>query len=60
MSQFIDKKIELPKKSVILTIDDGNETFFALAVPIIEKYQVPVTSFVITSECDSNKIMQYQ
>lgn len=60
LSQFIDKKIELPKKSVILTIDDGNETFFALAVPIIEKYQVPVTSFVITSECDSNKIMQYQ
>lgn len=60
LSQFIDKKIELPKKSVILTIDDGDESFFTLAVPIIEKYQVPVTSFVITSECDSNKIMQYQ
>lgn len=60
LSQFIDKKIELPKKSVILTIDDGNPTFFSLAVPIIEKYQIPVTSFVITNECDSNKIKQYQ
>lgn len=60
LSQFIDKKIELPKKSVILTIDDGDESFFRLAVPIIEKYQVPVTSFVITSECDSNKIKEYQ
>ena len=53
-------KIVLPKKSVLITIDDGNPTFFELAVPIIEKYQVPVTSFVITSECDSNKIKEYQ
>lgn len=60
LSQFIDQKIELPKKSVILTIDDGNPTFFSLAIPIIEKYQVPVTSFVITSQCDSNQIKQYQ
>ncbi len=60
LSQFIDRKIELPKKSVILTIDDGDENFFTLAVPIIEKYQVPVTSFIITSECDSNTIKQYQ
>lgn len=60
LSEFIDKKIDLPKKSVILTIDDGNPTFFALAVPIIEKYQVPVTSFVITSECNSSKIQQYE
>lgn len=60
LSQFINKELELPKKSIILTIDDGNESFFTLAVPLIEKYQVPVTSFVITSECDSNKIRQYQ
>ena len=44
----------------IITIDEGNATFFTVAVPIIEKYQIPVTSFVITSECDSNKIKQYQ
>lgn len=60
LSQFIDKKIELPKKSIILTIDDGDASFFTLAVPIIEKYEVLVTSFVITSECDSSKIKQYQ
>ena len=51
---FIDGKIDLPAKSVILTIDDGNQTFFRLAVPVIEKSEIPVTSFVITGSCDYN------
>lgn len=50
--QYINEELELPKKSVILTVDDGNVTFFALAAPLIEKYEVPVTSFAITSQCD--------
>lgn len=60
LSNFINGEIELPKKSVILTIDDGNITFFTLAIPIIEKYEIPVTSFVITSVCDENTITQYK
>ena len=60
LSDFIAGKIDQPKKSVILTIDDGNVTFFALAIPIIEKYEVPVTSFAITSNCDSSTITQYE
>ena len=60
LSQFINGEIELPKKSAILTIDDGNISFFALAIPIIEKYEIPVTSFIITSTSDSNTIQQYQ
>lgn len=52
LAQYIDGKLELPKKSVILTVDDGNVTFFALAAPLIEKYEIPVTSFAITSQCD--------
>ena len=46
---YIDGKIELPEKSVVLTDDDGNHTFFALAVPVTEELQIPITSFVITS-----------
>ena len=60
LADFIDGKIDLPQKSVILTIDDGNITFFSLAIPIIEKYEVPVTSFAITSNCDTNIITQYE
>lgn len=52
LSQYINGELELPKKSVILTVDDGNVTFFALAAPLIEQYEIPVTSFAITSQCD--------
>lgn len=51
LEQFIDGKMDLPARSVILTIDDGDESFFRLAVPVVEKLQVPVTSFVITAYC---------
>lgn len=49
--QYINCELELPKKSVIITVDDGDVTFFTLASPLIEKYEVPVTSFAITSQC---------
>lgn len=48
VEEYIDGKINLPEKSVVITDDDGNHTFFTLAVPVIEQYQIPVTSFVIT------------
>ncbi|MBR3002189.1 MAG: polysaccharide deacetylase family protein [Clostridia bacterium] len=46
---YIDGKIKLPSKSVVLTVDDGDASFFDLAVPVLQKYKVPATSFVITS-----------
>lgn len=48
VEEYIDGKQELPEKSVVITVDDGDPSFFELAVPIIQKYKVPVTSFVIT------------
>jgi len=45
---YIDGKQELPEKSVVITVDDGDPSFFELAVPIIQKYKIPTTSFVIT------------
>ena len=48
VEKYIDKEQELPEKSVVITVDDGDPSFFDLAVPVIQKYKVPVTSFVIT------------
>ena len=45
---YIDGKTELPEKSVVITVDDGDPSFFELAVPIIQKYNIQATSFVIT------------
>lgn len=49
MNDYLDGKLNLPEKSVIITDDDGSGTFFSLAYPILVKYQVPATSFIITS-----------
>ena len=48
LESYIDSKIDLPEKSIILTDDDGNESFFRIALPICEEYKIPITSFVVT------------
>ena len=49
VENYIDGKISLPDKSVVITIDDGADSFIKYAIPIIEKYNVKATSFVVTS-----------
>ena len=49
VEEYIDGEIILPEKSVVLTVDDGDDSFFELAVPVLQKYNVDATSFVITS-----------
>ena len=49
LEDFVNGKIGLPEKSVIITVDDGDESFFRLAVPVLEKYNFKATSFLITS-----------
>ena len=49
LADFVNGKIGLPEKSIIITVDDGDESFFKLAVPVLEKYNFYATSFVITS-----------
>lgn len=46
---FLDKKIALPKKSIVITIDDGNSSVYNIAYGVLEKYKVPATVFAITS-----------
>ena len=47
VENYIDGKTELPEKSVVITVDDGDPSFFELGVPIIQKYNVKATSFVV-------------
>lgn len=48
VEQYIDGNLNLPSKSVVITVDDGDASFFDLAVPIIQKYNAKATTFVIT------------
>ena len=49
LSAFIDGRLFLPNHSVIVTDDDADQTWFDLAAPIVEKYKVLSTSFMITA-----------
>lgn len=48
LNAFIDGKLYLPHRSAIVTDDDADPTWEDLAVPIVTKYKVLTTSFVIT------------
>lgn len=49
LANYFDGSLNLPQKSIIITADDGSPTFFSLAYPVLAKYQIPATSFLITS-----------
>lgn len=45
-TQFINGQLELPEKSVVITIDDGYKSFQDIALPILKRYDFPSTVFV--------------
>ncbi len=50
-------KENLPKKSIAITFDDGYADFETAALPLLEKYNVPVTLFVVGSEDASRGVL---
>ncbi len=45
--EIISGRINLAQKSVVLTFDDGYEDFYRVVFPIIKKYQMKATVFII-------------
>ena len=52
---YVDGKLLLPEKSIVLTFDDVN--YMYLGTPILERYQTPATSFVIASYWNSRDML---
>ena len=46
--EFLDGKAALPKKSVVVTIDDGYRSTYDVAWPILRKYGFPATVYLYT------------
>lgn len=53
--KFLDKKILLPKKSVLITVDDGALGSDTILPQVLEKYNKRATLFLITSFFDYKK-----
>lgn len=51
LEMYLDGKINIPEKSIVLTIDDGT-TLDQGALTLLEKYSVNATLFVITAWVD--------
>lgn len=58
VEDYIDGKKTLPDKSVVVTMDDGDPSVLKYAKPIIEKYKVRATSFVVTNWQNGLNVVQ--
>ena len=43
---FLEFKIQIPEKSVVITFDDGWRSFYDIAFPVLREYGYPATLFV--------------
>ena len=50
---WYSKKREYPKKTVLITIDDGDYELYYLIYPILKKYNLRATSFIIGSKVET-------
>lgn len=56
---YVDGKISLPENSVILTFDDGQYGFLNYGIPLLDKYKIPSTAFLIGVNEGERKLMNY-
>lgn len=49
MINTVEGSVELPENAVVITFDDGIESFYKYAYPLLKKYNMPVTQFIITA-----------
>ncbi|RJO65142.1 MAG: polysaccharide deacetylase family protein [Candidatus Omnitrophota bacterium] len=50
LAEMIKSKQKIPRRTVVLTFDDGYRDNFTYAFPVLKKYNLPATIFVIISE----------
>ncbi|WP_339220966.1 polysaccharide deacetylase family protein [Paenibacillus sp. FSL H8-0332] len=56
--EFMLDRAPVPDNAVLLTFDDGYESFYKLAFPILQKYGYTAVNFIIVSDVDNTNKQQ--
>lgn len=48
LQAFLEGRTALPARSVVITVDDGYDSFYRHAFPLLRKYGMPATLFVVS------------
>ncbi|MFH1245578.1 MAG: polysaccharide deacetylase family protein [Candidatus Omnitrophota bacterium] len=62
LAEFVSaayNKEKLPRKSVVITFDDGYEDNFTCAYPVLRAYHIPATIFVIVNSIGEKGYLSY-
>lgn len=57
---FLQAKRAIPQNAVVITIDDGYQSTFDVAFPILQKYQFPATVFLYTDFMQAPDALKWQ
>jgi peptidoglycan/xylan/chitin deacetylase (PgdA/CDA1 family) len=60
VTDFIDRGEPIPRKSVVLTIDDGFRSTYEIAFPVLKKYGFPATLFLYSDFVGAPDAMTWQ
>lgn len=52
LTDYVYSGKELPEKCIVITFDDGFESYYALALPVMARYGIKSTVFIIGSATD--------
>lgn len=52
LADVLDGKIQLPEKSIALTVDDGYSDFYWVVFPLLKEYQMKATVYVVADFLD--------
>lgn len=57
LADILEDKQPLPEKPIVLTFDDGYEDFYTDVFPILKKYQMKATAYIISGVLDKPNYM---